>query len=106
MIFKIDGGDGDQAFFEPGYWVETGSAPWFDPAFPRGQALLLRAITGIHAGRYLAITSRVPASIDEQIASRGMASVILHTIEHAGDAFAADTDAVRAVGMTVIARVT
>ncbi len=104
MIFRINGGDGDQSFFGRPFLIETCDEDWFDEDTPRGKGILVRIISGDNLGLYLVITSKVTASIEYQVSRGNWASVIVHTIAETGKKFEASLDNVNAIGMAAIQR--
>lgn len=103
--FRMDGGDGDQAYFGQPMSLKVVREPWFPERLPRGQAYLLLAETGPFAGQYFAITSRQTNSIEEQLARSSFVSVVVHHITRPGPAFqVTNLDDAEAIGMAVIVR--
>jgi uncharacterized protein YaiL (DUF2058 family) len=77
----LNGGDGDQSYFSTSTVLEEVQREWFDDNTVRGPAKLVRLLNGPHAGEYAALTSRVLASIDEQLVERHTASIILNVVK-------------------------
>jgi hypothetical protein len=102
MRFIIDGGDGDQSYFGHSFAAERVIEPWFPRKIPRGRAYLLRIITGVHKGEYLALTSKVIASLDEQLKAQNYLSVVVHLVKSPGADFVADEANLPAIGMAII----
>lgn len=105
MIFRIDGGDGDQSIFSEAFLAETCRENWFPGTIIRGRAWLLKVVSGKNAGRYIAITSKTTTSIEDQLEKSNWISVVVHLIERTGDKFTLDNDNVRAFGMAAIEKV-
>ena len=53
---------------------------WFQPETPQGRAKLVIVVSGPRVGKYFALTSRVVASIDDQLAERNHASVVVSVV--------------------------
>jgi len=58
---------------------------------PRGPDFLLVAETGDFKGKYFAITSKLVASIPEQLSESDWVSVVVHEIRRPGPAFRPDS---------------
>ncbi|HKN85266.1 MAG TPA: hypothetical protein VJV04_00255 [Nitrospiraceae bacterium] len=95
----INGGDGDQNYFSHALHLKMVKRDWFSGDTPHGFAILFQVVGGLHDGEYIALTSRVQASLDEQFRDRGWASVIVQTVKNAGPGFVPNFDNLRAVGM-------
>jgi hypothetical protein len=102
MIFRIDGGDGDQDYFSNPFLAESVQETWFDGRLPRGDAILLRAVSGKFSGSYLAITSRTDKSLEWQMENGNWISVVLHKVTKIGSDYQKDLESVQAVGMAAI----
>lgn len=102
MEFRFDGGDGDQSYFAQPFIAQRVIEPWFPPSIERGPAYLLKIMTGIHRGEYLAITSRVLASLEEQLSIRSYLSVVVHQVLDPGPGFVASAERLPAIGMAAI----
>lgn len=102
MQFKFNGGDGDQKYFSAPFLAERVVEPWFPSIIERGPAYLLKVKTGIHCGEYLAITSRMLASLEEQMSIRNYLSVVVHAVVDPGYGFIASSERLPAVGMAII----
>ncbi len=102
MQFRFDGGDGDQSYFSESFFAEQVTEQWFPSAIERGLAYLLKIRTGSHRGEYLAITSRVVASLEEQLEVRDYLSVVVHQVRDPGPGFVANAERLPAIGMAVI----
>ncbi|MEG3145383.1 hypothetical protein U1839_12045 [Sphingomonas sp. RT2P30] len=105
MIFKINGGDGDQHFFSSPFLVEECCESWFDENTPRGTGILVKIISGSNLGTFLVLTSKVTSSIENQIAHGGWASVVVHTVREIGDKFESNLDNLRGIGMAAIQKI-
>lgn len=105
MQFKIDGGDGDQSYFDRSFLVRSCEEPWFPGVLPRGPAMLTKILNGVHVGEYLALTSRVTDSLEDQIAAGPWLSVVVHKLLKTGDEFRSDLETTQAIGMAVIEKV-
>jgi hypothetical protein len=102
MRFLFEGGDGDQSYFSKSFIAERVFEPWFPDVIERGSAYLLKVLTGPHQDEYLAITSRVVASLEDQIAIRNYISVVVHTLRNPGPGFVASPENLFAIGMAAI----
>lgn len=105
MFYKIDGGDGDQQFFSEELLLERTDTDWFPGRVKRGEAQLYRIVKGKFIDKYLIVTSRVHSSIDEQMSSRGIASVVVQIVNNPTKSFdGSDRDAFP-FGMSVLEKV-
>ncbi len=81
--FVIAGGDGDQDFLNEPQTLVLTTAEWF-PDFTcmsgKGPAMLFKIDGGRWSGRYLALSSRVQASLVSQFATHGLASTVVQLI--------------------------
>jgi hypothetical protein len=103
MRFRFVGGDGDPSFFgEMPFVAQRVDRVWFPRVLSRGEAFLLEVEDGKFASRYLAITSRLVASLSEQVASEKYVSVVAHLLSNTGEGFSDAPDNVDAVGMATI----
>lgn len=102
MQFRIDGGDGDQNYFSEPFIAELVVESWFPPAIERGPAYLLKVKTGNHCGEYLAVTSRMLSSLEDQLKTRDYISVVVHKVRDPGPGFIASADKLPAIGMAAI----
>jgi hypothetical protein len=102
MRFRFNGGDGDQGYFSESFLAEKVFEPWFPSKIERGPAYLLKVITGSHCGEYLAITSRMVASLEDQLEVRDYLSVVVHQVRDPGPGFVASAERLPAIGMAAI----
>jgi hypothetical protein len=102
MQFRFDGGDGDQSYFAESFLAERVVEPWFPSIIERGPAYLVKIKTGAHCGEYLALTSRVVASLEEQLNARNYLSVVVHAVRDPGPDFVATAERLPAIGMAAI----
>jgi hypothetical protein len=102
MRFHFDGGDGDQSYFSESFIAELVTEPWFPSAIERGPAYLVKIKTGSHHGEYLALTSRMVASLEEQLKVRDYLSVVVHRVRDPGPGFVASAVSLPAIGMAAI----
>ena len=102
MILKFVGGDGDQRYFAESFLVEKVEENWFPAKLKRGPAWLVKILDGSHRGEYLALTSRVIASLEEQLAVRNMLSVVVQTIRNPGFDLTETEISMPAIGMAAI----
>lgn len=102
MEFRFDGGDGDQSYFSEPFLAERVIEPWFPSTIRRGSAYLVKVKSGVHRGEYLALTSRVVASLADQLKVGNYLSVVVHTVRDPGPGFVASAERVPAIGMAVI----
>ena len=102
MLFRFNGGDGDQSYFSEPFLAERVSEPWFPSAIERGPAYLVRILSGTHRGDYLALTSRVASSLEEQLRVRNYLSVVVHAVHEPGSDFVASSERLPAIGMAAI----
>ena len=98
----LDGGDGEQAWFSGLIELEVVERDWFNPETPRGRGSLVEVVSGKLAGKYVALTSKMQAPIDEQLAKRRSASVVVNVVRHPGPNFRPDVYGLDAVGMGFI----
>ena len=85
MRLILIGGDGEQAWFGAPIELEKVDRGWFNSHTERGQGTLVQVVSGPHAGKYIALTSKVTASIEDQLASLGQASVVVNVIRRAAN---------------------
>jgi|SRR5438128_603277 len=102
MRFAFSGGDGDQEWLGENFIAERTREDWFSPEIQRGPAYLLKVLTGSHKGQYLAATSRMVASLEEQIAARNFISVVVHNVLNASVGFEPSPENLSAIGMAAI----
>lgn len=100
--FRFAGGDGDQSYFAEPFLTERVIEPWFPSNIERGPAYLVKVLTGAHRGEYLALTSRVLATLEEQSATRGYLSVVVHVVCDPGPGFVASPERLPAIGMAAV----
>lgn len=86
-ILNIDGGDGDRRFLGERLQLKSVDEPWFPSEIAGREAHLFRAVGGRWHGEYFALTSRLTASLLEQIRDMNGASVVLHKIWNPGPTF-------------------
>jgi hypothetical protein len=96
------GGDGDQAYFGEPFVAERVEEVWFPKRLERGPAWLVRILDGRHLGEYLALTSRVQASLEEQMAIRDMLSVVVQRVKEPGLGLTETEATMPAIGMTAV----
>ena len=101
-LFKIDGGDGDPSFFDQAFTARRVEESWFSGTLPRGEAYLLRIESGNLSGEYIAITSRIVASLKDQLENNNWISVVIHFIRDPGVGFSPTLESAEAVGMAAI----
>lgn len=102
--YWIDGGDGDQDYFSEKLCLKQVSEPWFKGKIARGEALLFLVESGDHRGAYVALSSRVLASIADQFSFRDWASVVVHIVRNPTDTFDGGLEQAQAIGMSVVFR--
>lgn len=76
MRLLLLGGDGDQSYLSARSELEVVEQDWFQPETPRGRAKLVIVVSGPRVGKYFALSSKVVASIDDQLAEGDHASVV------------------------------
>jgi hypothetical protein len=102
MRLILIGGDGDQAWFSPPIELETVECDWFNPDTLRGRGTLVEVVSGQHVGKYVALTSQVLASIDDQLVELKQAMVVVNVVRRPGPNFRPDVYGLDAVGMGVV----
>jgi len=102
MRLRNSGGDGDQSYFGERFEAEQVDEDWFPGILKRGSAWLVRIVSGNHCGEYLALTSRVNASLEEQMAVRNHLSVVVQVLTAPGPGFVENEITAPAIGMTVV----
>jgi hypothetical protein len=102
--FRIDGGDGDQAFFSQPQILRLTEAAWFPSRVRRGEALLFVVEGGQNSGEYIALTTRVMASLVDQIRDHGWASGVVHRIRNPTPSFDGSERDADPIGMAFIER--
>jgi hypothetical protein len=102
MRFRLIGGDGDQSYFSGKPELEAVTRDWFNADTDWGEAKLVQVATGQHKGTYVALTSRVVASIDDQLGGYRYASVIFNVVTMPGPGFRPTRAHLDAVGMCVV----
>jgi hypothetical protein len=102
MRLGFGGGDGDQTYFGEPFVAELVEEDWFPGTLERGPAWLVKILNGRHRGEYLALTSRVKTSLEEQMAIRDMLSVVVQLVRKPGPGFAQTEAALPAIGMTTV----
>lgn len=89
MKVRLDGGDGYCAFFRDSLLLSRVDETWFSGKVGKwGDAILFKVIGGQHNGRYIAFTSRVTISIEQQFRRGDWASVVVHDIKNPTMSFA------------------
>jgi hypothetical protein len=106
MRFVFDGGDGDQRYLGDPFIAERVFEPWFPKQIYDGEAYLALILTGAHKDEYLALTSRMVASLEEQLRVRDYLSVVVHLVRNPGPDFTADAGNLPAIGMAAVKVVT
>lgn len=100
-LYEISAGDGDQTYF--GIRIRMTTETWFHGEIPEwGDATLFIIETGVHIGEYVALTSRWTISIQEQLETNGVASVIVHKIRNPTATFGSSKQDYFAVGMATL----
>ena len=102
MRLKFSGGDGDQSYFGEPFVTERVTEDWFPGVLEGGGAWLVRIVDGRHRGEYLALTSRVLASLEDQMKVRNFLSVVVQVIRHPGNGFRETAASAPAIGMTAV----
>lgn len=102
LRLRIDGGDGDQSYFSEPMYLEIVERNWFKLETPLGVATLTQVLSGRHSGEYIALTSRVLSSIDERLALRKWASVVVNVVKKPGPDFEPTLGLRDAVGMSFV----
>jgi hypothetical protein len=98
----LTGGDGDQSYLGTPIELQIVEREWFIEETLRGRATLAQILEGSHRGKYVALTSRVLASIGDQLAEQGSASVVINVVRHPGPEYRPTLDNLDAVGMGFI----
>lgn len=103
VVYKIDGGDGDQSFFRSPHRLRMVSKDWFPGHLPRGKAFLFEIVNeGEYTGQFVATTSRVLMPLEDQLRERDMASVVVHLITNPTHSFSGTSEDAFPVGMSVL----
>lgn len=102
LRLAFGGGDGDQGYFGEPFVAERVHEDWFPGVLERGPAWLVRILDGRHQGEYLALTSRVQSSLEDQMAIRDVLSVVVQVVEQPGPGFVETEAAAPAIGMTAV----
>jgi len=102
MLFRFDGGDGDQSYFCKTFIAERVFEQWFPSIIQRGPAYLVKIKNGSHRDEYLALTSRMAASLEDQLKARNYLSVVVHRVCDPGPGFIASAERLPAIGMAAI----
>jgi hypothetical protein len=85
QLFRIDGGDGEQAFFGILMFARLAEEPWFRGSIDDGrEAWLLKIESEPRIGEFVAITSRWTSPLAEQLATSGWLAVVVHRIVNPG----------------------
>jgi hypothetical protein len=103
-LFRIEGGDGDPTFFSKPQILRLTDAAWFPNRVLRGDALLFVVEGGQNAGEYIAVTTRVIASLVDQISDQGWASGVVHKIRNPTSSFDGSERDAFPIGMAFIER--
>jgi hypothetical protein len=103
--FVMDGGDGDQSFFSERKMMRLTTAAWFPGHVRRGPAMLLVVEGGKHDGEYVALTTRVLASLDDQLTERNWASVVVHRIKNPTPSFDGSEKDAYPIGMSFVEKI-
>jgi hypothetical protein len=98
----FDGGDGDQTYFGEPFVATCVEEDWFPKRLERGPAWLVRILDGRHCGEYLALTSRVQASLEDQLAIRDMLSVVVQRVKEPGPGLKETEGTMPAIGMAAV----
>jgi len=102
LKLHFDGGDGDQGYLGSPFTAVRVYEPWFPDRVRRGPAWLVRIGSGAHEGEFLALTSRVVASLDEQLEIRDYLSVVVHVVKQPGPGFSETEENLPAIGMAAV----
>ena len=104
--FRILGGDGDQHFFSNAGIMRLTEADWFPGRVGEfGRAILFVIETGPFAGEYIALTSRVRMSLEDQIVRHGHVSAVVHRISNPAATFDGGAKDSLAIGMAAVDRI-
>jgi hypothetical protein len=98
----LNGGDGDQSWFSVPVELEAVEREWFNPETSRGRGCLVQVVSGQHTGKYIALTSKILAPIDDQLAELKQAMVVVNVVRRPGPNFRPDVYGLDAVGMGVV----
>ena len=101
MRLLLLGGDGDQSYLSARSELEVVERDWFQPETPRGRAKLVIVVSGPRVGKYFALSSKVVASIDDQLAEGNHASVVVSVVSNPGLGFRPKVN-LDAIGMAVV----
>lgn len=104
-VYLLEDGDGDPTFMHVQHVIEVVEEDWFNGT-ARGEPAQLFQISGpYHVGRFVALVPRTAMALDEQMITRGFASVIVNLVENATDTYGVSPmDDCFAIGMTVLQR--
>ncbi len=104
-LFVLARGDGDKDFFSQERILRKVSEPWFKGTVRRGEGILFKIEDrGKYFGRFVILTTRVLASLDEQIEKLGFASVVVHLVSNPTPSFDGQERDADPVGMSFIDR--
>ncbi len=96
------GGDGDPNYLAESFIAERVQEDWFPDALERGPAWLVKIVSGRHFGEYLALTSRVEASLEDQMAIRDMLSVVVQLVKTPGPGIIETEATMPPIGMAAV----
>ncbi|KAF0180740.1 MAG: hypothetical protein FD160_1702 [Caulobacteraceae bacterium] len=104
--YLLEDGDGFPWFMHLKHKLRVTEEPWFS-GYARGQPAKLFVVLGPeHAGRYVALESRLTATLEVQMSFCGVASVVVNLVENPTTTYGQNPmQDVIAVGMTVLRHV-
>lgn len=101
--YILEDGDGDPAFMHIKHELMRAEKNWFHDIIQDQPAELFIIVSSNHYGSYIALSSRINMSIEEQIERNGFASVVVNLIQNPTETFGAnpESDSVP-IGMTIL----
>lgn len=102
LKLAFNGADGDPDYFGEPFLAERVEEDWFPGELERGPAWLVRILTGRHAGEFLALTSRLNASLEDQMEVRDMLSVVVQLVRETGSRFVETEKTMPPIAMAVV----
>jgi len=102
-LYRIAMGDGDQKFFGTPKSIRRADAEWFSNNVPGfGEAMLFVVVDGNYKDKYVALTSKTLARVEEELAAYQHASVVVHLINNPTRSFGENDSDFTPIGMAVV----
>jgi len=103
--FILEDGDGEPEFMKTSHVLRPYNEGWLVDAAAQDAMPVFEIIGGAFAGRQVGLTARRQQSIAAELEAFGLASVVVHLLEHSSEGcFPASDSPRRSIGMTILRR--